>query len=411
MNFLLFVWLICSHAVHAHQSELALAAEDDQKIATIRVLLHKDSSGALLEARGSFQVINPENGKKLSSGKKGKRFYLHPHSEGIKWGENFLGIFQLQIIPTSAETTLLVDGIQYRGAIEAYNVDGKLCIINEVDVESFLKSTLSQKIKARYSDAVMDSIAIVARTDAYYHALFNHEAFWHLDGREINYEGIGLNYQNLDIERAVDNTRHLVMTYEDQPFPATWTENCAGKTAPYQTIYRKNTPAPQGVESAFAAKDRDETRWTFTIDTQDLAKVAKTNRITGIDLFVDHFSSKVYAVRIHDGVHSEDVDIFTLRDHIGKDKLKSNDFAVSIKGNIAAFEGFGKGLGTGLCLYSASQMSERGDDSPRILAEYFPYTHIEKMHAYPEAIVTASKGSFISPKQKKAAEKRHRLLH
>jgi stage II sporulation protein D len=406
-----FACFLSFSLMQAHQSEITSSLTDTQKPATVKLLIEKGSSGVLLEARGSFQVINPETGKNLSSGRKGKRFYLYPHKEGIRWGEDFLGIFQIQIVPTSSNTTLLVNGIQYRGAIEVYHVEDKLNIVNEIDVESFLKSTLSQKFQGSYPDSVVDAIAIIARTNAYYHALFNHEAFWHLDAKEEQYTGVGLAYQNLPIERAIDNTRHLVMTFEEQPFPAGWTEHCGGKTAPYQTIFRKNTPTPDGVHSVFAAKERKETRWAFNMNTQELAKVVKTNRITGIDLFVDHFSGKVYAVRIHDGSHVEDVDFLTLQKYIGKERLKSNDFAVSIKDHIASFEGYGAGVGVGLCLYSASQMAERGDDVPRMLAEFFPYTHIEKMRSYPEAIISAHQGSFISPKQKKASEKKRRLLH
>ena len=157
------------------------------KPATIKVLLEKESDGVLLEARGSYTIFNPENGKKVSSGSRGKRFYLYPHEEGIKWGENYLGIFQLQINPTSANTTFLLDGVQYRGAIEVYNVEGKLCVINEVDVESFVKSTLTEELTGEsFPPNVMDSIAIIARTDAYYKALMNYDAFWHVTANECN---------------------------------------------------------------------------------------------------------------------------------------------------------------------------------------------------------------------------------
>lgn len=408
--FVLFACLFYFPSGVAYQSEITTAFVENQKPATIKVLLHKESKGVLLEARGSFQVINPENGRKISSGRRGKRFYLYPHKEGIKWGEDFLGIFQLQIVPTSPSTTFLVDGIQYPGAIEIYHVEDKINIINEIDVETFLKATLSQKFQLDYPDSVTDAVAIIERTDTYYNALLNHEAFWHVEAKDICYEGIGLAYQNLTVERAIDNTRYLVMTFQDQPFPATWTEHCGGKTAPYQTIFRKNTPTPEGVDSIFATKERKNTHWTFTINTQDLAKVAKINRITGIDLFVDHFSNKVYAVRIHDGMHTEDIDFLTLQNHIGKERLKSNDFAVSIQGNIASFEGYGKGVGVGLCLYSASQMVERGDSTPHILTTFFPHTQIEKMKTYPEAIFSAAKPYFISPKHKTSGKK-YRVLH
>lgn len=122
----------------------------------------------------------------------------------------------------------------------------------------------------------MDAIAIIARTDAYYKALMNYDAFYHVKASDVSYHGVGLTLQNLDIDQAVDKTRHLVMTYEEQPFPAAWTENSGGKTANYASIYRKNTPTPAGVEAPFAQKIREDSQWSFTINTQELAKVVKT---------------------------------------------------------------------------------------------------------------------------------------
>jgi stage II sporulation protein D len=382
-----------------------------EKPATIKILLEKSSEGVLLEAQGPYAVYNPENGKKESSGRWGKRFYLHTHDEGLKWGENFLGVFQLQVVPTSPETTFLVDGVQYRGAIEVYNVENQLSIINEVDVESFLKATLAEKVSPNLPENVLDAVAIIARTDAYYHALLNYDAFWHVTKEEVGYSGNALVLQNIALDRAIDNTKYLVMTYEDQPFPGSWTENSAGKTASYSSIFRKNTSTPDGIESPFAGRMRKQSHWTLTLDTQELARLVKTNRITGMDLFVDHGSGKVYATRLHDGSHTEDLDFMSLQGKLGKDRLKSNDFNVSIKGNVAQFEGYGEGHGAGLCLYSAGQMAERGDEAPAILTQFFPNTNLEKMRSYPKAIVSSKKRSFVSPKQKEVAKKKVRLLH
>ncbi|NGX51545.1 MAG: hypothetical protein K1060chlam2_01414 [Chlamydiae bacterium] len=384
---------------------------ESRKPATIKVLLEQDSEGVFLEVRGSFIVYNPENGKRVSSGRSGKRFYCHPHSEGIKWGENFLGIFQLKIEPTSPKTTFLVNGVQYRGAIEIYHVEDRLSIINEVDVESFIKSTLSEKITGPLPQNVLDAIAIIARTDAYYMALTNQDAFWHTSAEEMDYLGMGLTLQNLSIDRAVDNTRHLVMLYEEQPFPGSWSEHCAGKTASYASIFRKDINTPDGVNSAFAARTRSDSHWSLTIDTQELAKVVKTNRVTGMDLFVDRFSHKVYATRIHDGSHTEDISFHALQKALGKNRLKSNDFAITIKGNIALFEGFGQGDGVGLCLHSARQLAERGDSAPEILSIFFPSVELEKMRGYSESLISAHKSTLIPTKKREPKKKKHRLLH
>ncbi|MDJ0652119.1 MAG: SpoIID/LytB domain-containing protein [Simkaniaceae bacterium] len=408
-KFLLFVFFLPLLAFTIEKSPLTDTSTE--KPATIKVLLEKSIEGILLEVKGPYAIYNPENGKKEGLGKWGKRFYLYPHKEGMKWGENFLGIYQLQIVPTSPDTTFLVNGIQYRGAIEVYNIENTLSIINEVDVESYVKSILNEHVSPTLPPNVLDAVAIIARTDAYYRALLNDDAFWHITKEEVGYRGTALILQNLAIDRAVDNTKYLVMTYEDQPFPGSWTENCGGKTASYSSILRKNTVTPEGVESKFATKNRTESRWSLIVDTRELAKVIKTNRVTGIDLFVDHGSGKVYATRLHDGSHTEDIDFTALQDKLGKEKIKSNDFNVTIKGNIALFEGYGKGNGVGLCLYSASQMAERGDEAPVILAEFFPNTTIEKMRCYPKAIVSTKKRSFVSPKQKGVARKKYRLLH
>jgi len=347
----------------------------------------------------------------LSTGYRGKRFYCSSHKEGIKWGENFLGIFQLYIAPTSPSTTFLINGVQYRGAIEIYHVDDKLQIINEVDVETFIKSTLAEKIRTPFSRNVLDAIAIIARTKAYYVALMNNNAFWHTTAQEEGYHGMGLTLQNFAIESAVDDTRHFVMTYRDQLFPSTWTVHCGGKTASYRSIFRKDIITPDGVVSPFAMDSHRDFYWDFILDTQELAKVVKVNRVTGMDLFIDHFSGKVYAARIHDGMHTEDISFHDLQKALGMNKLKSNTFTVQIKGNVAVFKGYGDGIGVGLCLYSAMQMAERGDTAPQILSTFFPHMQMAKMRSYPETMISAHARSSISQVQKGPFKKKPKLLH
>lgn len=394
------------------QSKAGKQLDDlNTKPATLKILLLTDVEGSLLETQGSFEVLNPENSKRLSFGHKGKRFYIHGTKEGIKWGESFLGIYQIQIVPTSPHTTFLINGIQYKGSLFIYQIEDKLSFINELDVENYLKATLPDQITFDLPPTVLDSLAIIARTDAYYAASTHQGAFWHLKDDSYACHGVGLLHENLVVERAIDNTRYLVMTYENKPFPSSWTEHCGGKTANYQNMFRKNISTPLGVESIFAAQDRQNSRWSFTIDNQELAKVVKINRVTGIDLFVDHESNKVYAIRIHDGIRSEDINFQSFQHYLGIDKLKSNDFTVSIKSNIATFEGYGLGPGIGLCLYSAKNMSDRGDDTPKILSYFFPYTQLEKMRNYPLAVSLENNNLQILEIDKSKQKKQSKILH
>ena len=192
------------------------------------------------------------------------------------------------------------------------------------------------------------------------------------------------------------------MTYEGQPFAATWNTNCAGKTASFQSIFRRDTQAPSGVDVNFAAKDREESRWSLDIPASELARIAQANRVTGLDLYIDHLSDKVYAIKVRDGTRSKDVDFITLQKALGEDRLLSNDFTVELDEKMVHFRGYGVGHGVGLCLYSSIQMAKKGDSAPEILDEFYPETKLDKMRSYPPSVITATSSRyFIAPHTKK----------
>ena len=60
---------------------------------------------------------------------------------------------------------------------------------------------------------------------------------------------------------------------------------------------------------------------------------------------------------------------------MGEGNLVSNDFKVKINKDKILFEGYGKGDGVGLCLFSAAKLAKSGELAPKILAQFFPKTH------------------------------------
>lgn len=387
-----FIIVLCAPFLNpiysALTEEAGIETSDTKKAASVKVLLHKDIDGALVEAKGSYIVLDPFLGKKISSGLKGKRFYLYPHKEGIKWGEDFLGTFQLKLIPHSKNTSFLINGIQYQGSIEIFCVNDKITIINDVDIENYLQSILAPRFASHIHKTVMDALAIVERTNIYYQVIHNKDCFWHVNAKDVDYRGYATTQFNKNVDRAVSNTKFLVMTYEKRPFATTWNENCAGKTASYHSIFRKNISSPDGIVSAFAQGARKEHHWSFSVPKSTIANIAKTNRVTGLDLYIDSSSGKVYAIRVQDGSHDKEVDFFHLQKGLDKTNLLSNDFSISIQGDSVIFDGFGEGCSVGLCIYSATQMASRGDSAPEILGTFYPYSHIEQIKHLPEKDLT-----------------------
>ncbi len=353
----------------------------NDKPTTLKIRIADCAEGAILEVKGRYELFDPISHLILDSGFFGKRAAIIADGSGICWGDRLPSIHQIRIVPVNNETTTLVNGIEYRGCLDVYNLNGQIAIINEIDIESYLKSTLSSQVPLQSEERLLEAIAVIARTNAYYLAQRNPQAHWHVTAEEAKYFGHGMALQNIAIDRAIENTRHIVMTYRSHPFASTWTEDSAGRTANYSHIFRKQVLTPSGVSAPLAARERPKHTWTTSIAGNELAKAFGFNKLTAIHPYLDQESEKVYAVQLTDGIISKNVDFFALQQFLGAEKLRSNDFAVSIKDDKVIFKGWGKGHGVGLCLYSAHIMAEKGTSVGKILSHFYPQVEMKKIRS------------------------------
>lgn len=356
----------------------------------IQILIEKDIEGALLEVKGPYYIFNPHDGTRVSSGLLGKRFMIHEKESGLKWGEEFPGIHQIYIKPRSSETSIFINGIQYSGSVAIYGVSGMINVVNDIDIESFVKSKLTSQFLNPLEPEVMSALAILMRTDAYFQATrANENSYWHINAKDVSYQGSALVVSNSSIDRAVESTRHLILLHSENghngPFATSWTEHSAGKTAPYSQIFRKESLAPEkGVSAPHAALAREESKWTYRIGKKTLAHMLGLQGISSFELFLDKDSSKVYGVRLKGEKEQADIDFFHLQSKLGKTHLRSSDFTVNLSDDSVVFTGFGRGHGVGLCLYSATALAQNGENAVKILSKFFPETYLYNLDAVPK---------------------------
>lgn len=362
---------------------LTASADSSQKLkpATVKVLLERQVPHLTLEVKGRHEVYDPFNGTLISSSKFSKKHTVKTDQYGIdgplciKWDDRYPS-HQLRFVPGDSQSSILVNGIQYRGCVEIYMNNAKFNVINEVDVETYLKSTLSVSFSQPLHEEMLNAIAIVARTNAYF--LGQKEAFWHVTAQDVGYQGAAFLAKH-HVARAVESTRQAILTYQGAPFAATWTQNSAGKTVNFAAVFRKPLTTPPGVNAPLAAKDRVQNKWTCSLPKSLLAHATDLPRVTGIDLYVTAQSDKVYAVKVTGESQVKDFDFVTFQKIVGSNKLRSNDFTVQTEGDELVFTGYGEGPGVGLCLYSAKALAEKGEKAPQILEAFFPQTRLEKI--------------------------------
>lgn len=357
----------------------------------LHILLEKDVTEALLEVKGPYMVFNPHDGSKISSGLIGKRFMVRETENGLKWGEEFPGVHQIYVFPKGADSSVFVNGIQYKGAVAIYGVSETINIVNDVDIESYVQSVLSTQFPTPLEPEVMSALAILIRTDAYYAAMKNPRSHWHTMGQPDHYSGSALVVTNSPAVRAAETTRNLILVHPNEgknfPFPATWTEHSAGKTARYETIFRTDVAPEKGVEAPHAALARQDSKWTYTIAKKTLAKLLDVSEIKALEVFVDQSSGKSYGLRVKDGSETYDIDFLALQERVGKDHILSSDFSVAMKEDAVQFTGYGRGHGVGLCLYSASALAQNGENAVKILAKFFPETYLYNLDTLPNGVV------------------------
>lgn len=378
--------------------ELPTDISQKSKPATVKVLLKKLASDAILEVKGRYLIYQPQDHLLIDSGISGKRAKIYASASGIKWGELFPSKFDIRIVPGDSQSSILVDGIQYKGCVEVYSINGTINIINEIDVENYLKSILTTHLIEPMSNDLLDLIAVVERTNLYALAYKNLGSSWHLEAAKEGYQGYAVTISSDQINHTIDRTRYLVMTYQNAPFAATWSKNAAGRTVAYTSIFRKGGETPAGVSNLPSSFYRDKNKWAFDISKTELAHLFGLDQLSKLDLFHAESSEKIYGIRLTDGEHARDIDFFTLQTVLGKDRLRSNDFQLVIETDRIVFSGVGEGPGVGLCLASAEILLKKKQTLKQILTQFFPDIELKPLKGfYPQSLEnqTSTTGAYI----------------
>ena len=107
-------------------TEIPTDYSQKMKPATMKILIAERAEGAILEVKGGYDLFNPETQLPIASSIMGKRAAVFSDRSGLKWGEVLPGVQQFRIVPADAQSSVLVNGIEYRGCVEIYNLRGGL---------------------------------------------------------------------------------------------------------------------------------------------------------------------------------------------------------------------------------------------------------------------------------------------
>lgn len=305
-------------------------------------------------------------------------------------------------LESANDSLVKVNHKKYRGRLKLLNVEGSIKLINQLPLEDYIKGVMTKEMpvgKSSENFEALKAFAITARTYAM-NKIFNSRTYFDLfpDVRDQVYGGADSEHPLSN--KAVDETKDLILTFNNEPAIIFYHSTCGGFTESAANVFTKDD-----IEYLRSIKDGDSTycslspnfNWKEVLPEKTIIKRLFDAKIINNDNYsLEKFNikSRYPSGRINEleiflkndnGLSS--VSIFgnqirsIIKNQSGNGILKSNNFIIGLTSerNVEIL-GKGYGHGVGLCQWGAIAQSRLGKSYVEILSHYFPGTEIKNLN-------------------------------
>lgn len=364
--------------------------QDSQLLKVVRVALFYEKPQVLISAPASYEVKGLPGNRPLTGGPALADTAVRSEPSGIRMGATLYPVSGLRI--TSQTKEIQVGKKKYRNAIQVLkNPTGSLTVVNEVDVEDYLKGVLPWEANPEWSEEALKAQAVVSRTYAIFKNIENKDFPFTLSSDVGSQVYGGKTIEQPSTNRAVDETRGEILTYRGKIFPAFFHSTCGGRTTRADTQWKvESHPSLRGVECLFCQGSKYYS-WKAEFsasEVQDLL-AKKDHPVSDVRAIlpkdVDLSGRPRFFVIKHAGGFLT-LSANELRLILGSDRMRSTMVQIDKMGNEFLFRGRGWGHGVGMCQFGAKHLAELGYRYPDILRYYFPDSEIRNVGEFPHSV-------------------------
>lgn len=269
--------------------------------------------------------------------------------------------------------------------IKVYNPE--IEIIEDIGIEEYVKGVVAAEMPVSFEQEALKAQAVAART----YALKKMEENENISEQDIEQAYLskeelkqrwGNDYNTYwnKINKAVNDTRGLVMTYDDEMIDAVFHSTSAGYTENSENIWSQALPYLKSVDS-----HQDENSPEFITEVSFSSKeiISKLQSLYSDILFTD--ASLLQQIQIVERSQAG----YILQIQIGNKmltgkqvrealNLKSSNFTITQKDDNIIFITKGYGHGAGMSQYGANYMAKEGSTYEEILKHYYQDVKITK---------------------------------
>jgi stage II sporulation protein D len=180
----------------------------------VKVLLAKEQAKLTVEVKGPHTIYDPFTGKKLDSSFLGSSYTMIPTLDGVKWGQEFPGVYQILIIAEEPLKGVTVNGVSYGGVVAFYQVKDQLAAVNWVTLDDFTTSLMSSNFLPRESDQkeALAAYAIAVRSKVCQQMHSSENTFYDLIAECCGYKGISVARTDDAFVEAMKATKQVTLS-------------------------------------------------------------------------------------------------------------------------------------------------------------------------------------------------------
>lgn len=218
----------------------------------IKIGLQDGVSRSYIGTSTSGQIVNAKTNKLLYTmpAMKGYEFRAYRNSIAISvLGSYFnLGTNYIVVKPDSGGY-ISAKGKWYRGYFIIYNKNGLLTVINNVDIENYIKGVVPSEMPSGWNYEAHKAQAVAARSYALANLGKRASSGYDLKDTPEDQAYGGASAESERTTRAVTETGGIVLIYNLKIIPAYYSASAGGQTSSSADVWTRNLPYLQSVPS------------------------------------------------------------------------------------------------------------------------------------------------------------------
>ncbi len=295
-----------------------------------------------------------------------------------------------RVVPAAGPAELLsADATPYRGYLEVSAAAQTLRVVNVVNIEDYVRGVVPNEFSLAPSALeAVKAQAVAARTYALSHRAESAKRPYDLCATPACQVYRGKSSEHPLSDRAVEETRGLLLEYRGAPIKALYTSACGGHTEDAENIFagERSRPYLRGVACALHARPR---KWQVRMTPGEVARAVgrygPLSDVRDVQARRVGTSGRVLELAVIGGRDHEEVVLKGLEVRSGlrlKESLFVMDRETDPTGSVRRFifTGRGWGHGVGLCQAGAFGMARAGASFEQILRHYYTGVTLEKAY-------------------------------